>query len=70
MNKKFIYEENLTLDFQNKEEAISFLKEIKKLKTIKINGIKRLIINSKIQKKTVVYQLRIDLQEKEVSVEV
>lgn len=70
MNKKFIYEENLTLDFQNKEEAISFLKEIKKLNTIKINGIKRLIINSKIQKKTVVYQLRIDLQEKEVSVEV
>ena len=59
MNKKFIYEENLTLDFQNKEEAISFLKEIKKLNTIKINGIKR-----------VVYQLRIDLQEKEVSVEV
>lgn len=70
MNKKFIYEENLTLDFQNKEEAISFLKEIKKLNTIKINGIKRLIINSKIQKKTVIYQLRIDLQEKEVSVEV
>ena len=70
MNKKFIYEENLTLDFQNKEEAISFLKKIKETKTLKINGIKREIKNSKINNKTDRYQLTIFLEEKEVSVEV
>ena len=70
MNKKFIYEENLTLDFQNKEEAISFLKKIKETKTLKINGINREIKNSKINNKTDRYQLTIILEEKEVSVEV
>lgn len=70
MNKKFIYEENLTLDFQNKEEAISFLKKIKETKILKINGIKREIKNSKINNKTDRYQLTIILEEKEVSAEV
>lgn len=70
MKNIFFYEEILTLDFQNKEEAIPFLKKIKETKTLKINGIKREIKNSKINNKTDRYQLTIILEEKEISVEV